>query len=92
MIYIPLECLPYICTAKPYMSFAMINYNETSPNVCIGRPCICREPVCIVWAMLQLIYTVMVLYFLNVLAHLKKKLNCAEPTNFTHMTQKLKTI
>ena len=42
--------------------FAMIYTSiETSPNVCKGKPCICREPACIVelhLAMLVL-YTVM---------------------------------
>ena len=37
--------------------FAMIYTSiETSPNVCTGKPCICREPACIVelhLAMLQ---------------------------------------
>ena len=40
--------------------FAMIYTSiETSPNVCIGEPCICREPACIVELHATVLYTVM---------------------------------
>ena len=46
----PLECLPYFCTGKPYVcAFAMIYTSiDASSNVCIGKSyllkVLCREP------------------------------------------------